>query len=148
MKKVSKRGKPTKKKLWVLFSIFIRMRDCLATTGSIYWGLCITCKKRYHFKMLQAGHFVAGRHNAGLFSEKGTHAQCYNCNINLKGNTLVYRREIIKMYGEGVDLELETQMNQVLQLKEFQIGEMMEHYKQEIKKLEEQNKIPEGQING
>ena len=134
--------KPTKKKLWVLFSIFIRMRDCLLTTGSKDWGLCITCKKRYHFKMLQAGHFVPGRHNAGLFSERGTHAQCYYCNITLKGNTLRYRREIIKMYGEGADLELENEMAQTLQLKEFQIAEKMNTYKQKIKEIEEQNKIP------
>jgi hypothetical protein len=134
--------KPTKKKLWTRFSIFIRMRDCLLTTGSKDWALCITCSKRYHFKMLQAGHFVAGRHNAGLFSEKGTHAQCYNCNINLKGNTLVYRRKIIEMYGEGADLELEAEMNRILPLKPFQIAEMMETYKQKIAELEEQNKIP------
>ena len=82
--------KPTlskfKKKLWVVFSEYIRKRDGLLTTGSIEWALCITCEKRYHYKMLQGGHFVSGRHNAALFSERGTHAQCYNCNINLKGN--------------------------------------------------------------
>jgi len=140
--------KPTKKKLWVKFSIFIRMRDCLLTTGSKDWGLCVTCHKRYHFKMLQAGHFVPGRHNAGLFSEKGTHAQCYYCNITLKGNTLKYRREIIKMYGEGADIELETEMDKTLQLKPFQIAEMMETYKQKIKDIEEQNKIPEISLQG
>ncbi len=93
--------KPTiskfKKKLWIIFSEYVRKRDGLETTGSTEWALCITCQKRYHYKMLQAGHFISGRHNAGLFSEEGTHAQCYNCNINLKGNTLEYRRQIIKL---------------------------------------------------
>jgi hypothetical protein len=131
-----------KKKAWVLFSIYKRMEDCLRTTGSIYWGLCITCGKRYHFKMLQAGHFVSGRHNGNVYSERGVHAQCYNCNINLKGNTLEYRRKIIEMYGEGTDLELEKEAEQVIQFKCFEIEEKIAEYKQKIKELEEQNKIP------
>ena len=96
-----------KARVWVVFSKYIRTRDCLLTTGCTSWGLCITCGKRYHFKLLQAGHFISGRHNANLFSERGTHAQCYNCNLNLKGNTLIYRRKIIELYGKGVDEDLE-----------------------------------------
>lgn len=110
-----------KKEVWPIFSKCIRMRDCLKTTGCASWGLCITCGKRYHFKLLQAGHFIAGRHNANLFSERGTHAQCYNCNINLRGNTLEYRRKIIELYGEGADLELEEEARQI---KKFTITEL------------------------
>ena len=135
--------KPTlskiKKKLWVVFSEYIRKKDGLLTTGSTEWGLCVTCQKRYHYKMLQAGHFIAGRHNAGLFSERGVHAQCYNCNINLKGNTLEYRRQIIKLYGEGADIELE---NEEKQHKDFiipELEEMIISYKQKIKELEIKN---------
>ena len=65
-----------KKKTWVVFSEFIRKRDCLLTTGLIDYGKCITCDKTVPMKLLQAGHFIAGRHNANLFSERGTHAQC------------------------------------------------------------------------
>ena len=84
------------------------MRDCLKTTGCTSFGLCVTCSRRYHIKLLQAGHFISGRHNANLFSERGTHAQCYNCNINLRGNTLIYRRKILEMYGEDADEKLEV----------------------------------------
>ena len=117
------------------------MRDGLLTTGSTEWALCITCAKRYHFKMLQAGHFVGGRHSGNLFSEKGTHAQCYNCNINLKGNTLVYRRKIIELYGEGADLELEAEAQNLLQYKPFQIEEIINIYEQKIKELKAKNKV-------
>ena len=112
-----------KKKVWTVFSVYIRMRDCLRTTGCTSWGLCITCGKRNHFKLLQAGHFIPGRHNANLFSEKGVHAQCYNCNVNLRGNTLEYRRKIIELYGEGVDEELEETDKQV---RKFTIPELEE----------------------
>ena len=125
-----------KKKVWAVFSEYIRKRDCLETTGCSSYGLCITCGKRLHFKLLQAGHFIPGRHNNNLFSERGTHAQCYNCNINLKGNTLEYRRKIIEMYGEGADEELETQSRATRKFAVPELGELLEHYQQKVKELE------------
>jgi hypothetical protein len=112
-----------KKKCWNLFSQYIRLRDCKMTTGCPAFGLCFTCDKRYHFKLLQAGHFVPGRHNSNLFSEKGTHAQCYNCNINLHGNTLEYRRRVIAMYGPGTDEELEAEARVVRKYTVFELQE-------------------------
>ena len=132
--------KPTlssvKKKLWPIFSKYIRTRDCLRTTGCASWGLCISCGKRYHIKLLQAGHFIAGRHNANLFSERGVHAQCYNCNINLKGNTLEYRRQIIKMYGEGADLELEEEERQNIKFTVKDLEELETSLKDKLQEIE------------
>ena len=127
-----------KKDTWNIFSKFIRTRDCLETTGCSSWGFCITCKepKRLHFKVLQAGHFIAGRNNAVLFSEKGVHAQCYNCNINLKGNTLVYRRKIIEMYGEGYDEVLEKESWTTVKYTIPDLLEMQDYYKAKILELE------------
>lgn len=142
MKKKSKKTlTQVKKKLWTLFSIYIRMRDGLKTTGSTEWALCITCSKRYHFKLLQAGHFVAGRHSSNLFSERGVHAQCYNCNINLRGGTLEYRRKIIELYGEGVDLELEDEARQVRKFVVPELEEMIIEYTEKIEVLKAQNRI-------
>ena len=124
-----------KKKCWEVFSRYIRTRDCLKTTGCTSFGLCFTCQKRYHIKLLQAGHFISGRHNANLFSEKGTNAQCYNCNINLRGNTLEYRRQIIKMYGEGADLELEKEARQIKKFSIEDLTKLVEYYKIEVEKL-------------
>lgn len=126
----------TKKETWVVFSKYIRMRDCLRTTGCASWGLCITCEKRYHIKMLQAGHFIPGRHNANLFNEKGCHAQCYNCNINLRGNTLVYRRKIIELYGEGWDEVLEERARQTVKYSVKDLEEKKEEYQTLIKEME------------
>ena len=126
-----------KNSLWPLFSLYIRTRDCLKTTGCASFGLCITCGKRYHIKLLQAGHFIPGRHNANLFSEKGTNAQCYNCNINLKGNTLVYRRKIIEMYGAEADEELEREDVKPKKFTEEELLGLKEKYKELIKTLED-----------
>jgi len=126
-----------KKEVWEIFSKYIRMRDCLRTTNCASFGLCITCGKRYHFKLLQAGHFIPGRHNANLFSEDGTHAQCYNCNINLKGNTLEYRRQIVSLYGEGKDVELEEIDKEIKKFNAAELTKLKEYYTQKIKQLEE-----------
>jgi len=125
-----------KKKVWKVFSEYIRKRDCLKTTGCSSFGLCITCGKRYHYKLLQAGHFISGRHNNNLFSERGVHAQCYNCNINLKGNTLEYRRKIIELYGEGVDEELEVEEGITRKFTVLGLEELLKYYKEQIERLE------------
>ena len=124
-----------KKEAWDIFSLYIRTRDCLKTTGCASWGLCITCGKRYHIKLLQAGHLIPGRHNSNLFSEEGTHAQCYNCNINLKGNTLEYRRAIIRLYGEGADERLEAEARPVKKYTRSDLIERKELYTQKIREL-------------
>lgn len=132
-----------KENCWDLFSIYVRMRDGLRTTGSTKEALCITCRKRYPcfgLRCLQAGHFVAGRHSANLFSEKGTNAQCYNCNINLKGNTLEYRRAIIALYGEGADIELENEARRIKKFTVPELEEMIEAYKQKIELLKAESK--------
>lgn len=133
MKKVT--VSKVKKKVWVIFSEYIRKRDCLKTTGCSSFGLCITCSKKYHFKLLQAGHFIPGRHNANLFLEKGVHAQCYNCNINLRGNTLEYRRKIIEMYGEAADVDLEKEAQQIKKFTKTELEGLYTYYKERVREL-------------
>ncbi len=125
-----------KRELWTIFSKYIRMRDGLKTTGCTDWALCITCGKRYHFKLLQAGHFIPGRHGGNLFSERGTHAQCYNCNINLKGNTLEYRRKVIELYGSKADIELEKEAQRIKKYTVPELEQMIQDYKQKIAQME------------
>ena len=136
-RKVKQPSKATiKRRAWEAFSKFIRTRDCLKTTGCPDWGLCITCQKRYHIKLLQAGHFIPGRHNANLFSEKGCHAQCYNCNINLRGNILEYRRKIIEMYGGSYDEILEKENRKIHKYSIEDLTNLEKEYKIKIENLQ------------
>lgn len=130
-----------KKELWTIFSIYIRMRDCLETTGLLDYGKCITCGRTIPRTLLQAGHFIVGRHSSNLFSERGVHAQCYNCNINLRGATLEYRRQIIKKYGKGADLDLEEKAKQIKKYTIPEIEELIETYKLKIEWLKSCNKV-------
>ena len=139
MKKTNLKKKTTsklKKEVWEVFSRYIRMRDGLRTTGTTEWGLCVTCGKRYHFKLLQAGHFISGRHNSNLFLEEGVHAQCYNCNINLRGNTLEYRRKIIQLYGTGADEKLEFIAKQTKKFTTWELDELKKYFEGKIKEME------------
>ena len=127
--------KSLKTKAWKLFSRYIRLRDCLKTTGTITCGECITCGEFYPFEKLQAGHFIAGRSNAILFDEEITHSQCYACNVGLHGNVLVYRRKIIEMYGEGYDLVLEARSKKLHKFTIDELEDLIESLKVKIAQL-------------
>ncbi len=79
--------KPTvtilKKKLWKIFSQYIRARDK---------NICFTCGRYGEGSGMHAGHFVPKSvgGNTLYFHEDNCHAQCYNCNINLGGNQYEY----------------------------------------------------------
>lgn len=137
LKKKSKNKIPTlKRRVWGLFSIFIRRRDCLLATGSIHYGECFTCEEPFPFEELDAGHFIPGRHNGNLFSERGCHAQCRRCNRFNNGNVLEYRRQIVILYGEGVDLELEEEAKQLVKFTVEGLLKLETELKEKIKLLE------------
>ena len=95
-----------KKKLWKIFSIYTRMRDCLETTGTTTHGRCCTCGADKPIGQLQAGHFIPGREDSILFNPAGVHAQCYRGNIKRQGEWLKYFRFMEKKYGREFVLEL------------------------------------------
>ena len=98
-----------KTKAWKAFSRYIRLRDCLVTTGTKDYGLCFTCGRKKHFKELEAGHFVDSRCNAILFEEDGVHAQCHQCNCYKSGNKDAYTPKMIELYGLKRVEELQQQ---------------------------------------
>ena len=135
-RKVRQPSKSTiKRRAWDAFSKFIRTRDCLFTTGTIERGRCITCGEEFPFKSLQAGHFIPGRHNANLFSEKGTHAQCRACNIWNHGKPLEYRRAIIDLYGKGYDEVLEREAKEIKKYTPQDLTNLIECYKMKVERL-------------
>lgn len=76
-----------KKKLWEVFSKYIRTRDNY---------ICFTCGRKGEGSGMHAGHFIT-KSTGGLalyFNEDNVHAQCYNCNINLSGNIWVYGKKL------------------------------------------------------
>lgn len=101
--------KSAKNAAWKAFSLYVRTRDCIETTGFPDQGKCATCPNYYPVQELQAGHFLDGRSNNVLFSERGCHAQCYACNVAKHGNKEEYWPFMEQKYGREVIDELKAE---------------------------------------
>lgn len=123
-----------KDKAWAAFSIYIRTRDCLRFTGSVDGGMCVTCKRLYPFKQLQAGHFIQGRGNAVLFDERIVYSQCLGCNGNPPmgkgGNYIEYFVFMEQEWGRKKIDEFRALKNETIPYKTYQFIEIAETYKQ------------------
>ena len=117
-----------KKRAWAAFSIYIRTRDSDANGN----GNCFTCGKIYPIKELQAGHWIPGRHLSILFDERGVHAQCYHCNIGLKGNPIEYYDQMLKKYGKKVCEELKALDKLVVKYKVTDLLELEQFFKSKL----------------
>ena len=111
-----------KDKAWKNFSLYIRARD----------KHCVTCPMG---KSEQAGHFIDGRHNAVLFSERGVHGQCYHCNVGLKGNKLEYWLFMERTYGRKVIDQLIRESKQTIQYKTHDYERIAQEYKEKLAEL-------------
>lgn len=135
MKKKKPKIKTLTNKLWKIFSYYIRLRDCLRTTGKPTMGHCISCGRLYPIEKLQAGHFISGRQNANLFHEKGCHAQCIRCNIFLSGNVLEYMDAMIRLYGKKVVNELRKNNTKSLSFTIEYLEDKIIEFKRKTKEL-------------
>ena len=121
-----------KGEVWEVFSRFIRLRDCLFTTGTRTHGRCISCDKLCTFSQLQAGHFIPGRSSNILFDEEIVHAQCSYCNNALEGNHHNYRKAILDLYGNGYDEVLQQRRYVTKKFTIPELRELLEYYRQKI----------------
>jgi len=134
-KKVKQPSKKTvKDNAWRAFSRYIRLRDCLKTTGSLEYGECVSCDRTLPIELLDAGHFIPKK-SGNYFSERGVNAQCRSCNRFHGGNQLEYRKEIICRYGEGVDLELEEESKQIIKRTPQDLTNIEKQYKIKVEEL-------------
>lgn len=104
---IIKSKKQIKNAAWEAFSDYIRVRDCLKTTGKVDRGVCYTCGRELPIKDLQAGHMVSGRKNFSLFDEDNVKAQCFCCNVKehgMQGEFVINRIDEL-MEEEGLSVE-------------------------------------------
>lgn len=118
-----------KKKAQLEFSKYIRLRDCMSSTGSIYHGKCFTCGELFPYNQLQCGHYVSGRNNAVFFEENNAHIQCPECNTGKGGNLEIYREKLIDLYGlEEIEL-LEVKRYQICKISSDKFNSKFKVYK-------------------
>lgn len=119
------------KKLDDIFSQFIRLRD------SDQNGICkcISSGKPFHWKDVDCGHYINRSNSALRWNENNCHAQSRHDNRFFEGAMAEYRKNLIKKIGiQNVEL-LESQARAKKKWHVFEINQLSEHYKGEVKKL-------------
>ncbi|MCR4285262.1 MAG: recombination protein NinG [archaeon] len=119
-----------KKKVWKVFSEYIRQRD----SDWRGYGKCYTCGKNLFWKEGDAGHFISRVHNNTLFDEVNCHLQCKHCN-NQAGEPAAYALHLIKDYGEDIISLLEKKSKKIRQFKIIELEALILVYKGMTEKL-------------
>lgn len=124
-----------RKKAWAAFSLYVRTRDAIRTTGGIELCVCVTCpavKKRRGAgaEGIQAGHWpqIAGRSNSVLFVEEGVHGQCWQCNEHFHGNRDAYDQFMLETYGQEVMDRLRLLKGQTVKYSIAEFNEIEDKY--------------------
>lgn len=135
-----------KDKAWKAFSDWVRARDCLATTGTLEYCICITCNERGDsswkpYRLIQAGHAVGGRGNAVLFHEDIVWGQCNKCNRQgyggLNGDYGNFARALIKKFGVEHVEELQRLKGTFKKYTAQDFIEIEKKYKEKLAKLKQ-----------
>lgn len=119
------------KKLWKVFSEFIRRRD--ADENGIC--TCITCGLQRPWRQMDCGHGIPRQHWGTRYDERNNNAQCKRCNGFEGGSQEAYARAVDIKHGEGTWEHLLLKKQFGKRLSSFEIDVLTKHYKQKIKEL-------------
>lgn len=120
------------KKLWKVFSEYIRRRDA----DENGFCKCFTCGLVRHWKQGDCGHGIPRQHWSTRYAEKNNHFQCKKCNGFEGGKREVYKVEVDKKYGKGTWDLLEIMSKQKSKIGQFEIDAMEKYYKKKLKQYE------------
>lgn len=127
LKKKNTKDKSLKKKLWIVFSKYIRTRD---------GGVCISCGSKKPISEMDAGHYIPK--TAGLsiyFDERNVNCQCTHCNRYLHGNLSKYALALMDKYGDGILKELDKKRAETLKISSAKYVELIEYYTKKLTEL-------------
>ena len=138
MYKYKRSGKkhPAKDTAWKWFSLYIRLRDCLATTGSAAACKCITCGNIVPYEQLDSGHAIPGRHNAVLFDELLVYGQCRGCNQGGGGERQAFKSFLVALHGVAWYEMKEQGAKKTVLITDEEFRLLGEHYRKAYHALE------------
>jgi hypothetical protein len=116
------------KKLDTVFSRYIRMKNA----DKRGYCMCITCEKTFHWKEIQAGHFMSRKHYSTRWDEDNVHPQCVACNVYRAGEQYKYS---VALGAYKAD-ELFQRSNKIVKFQTFELVAMYEYYKKVVDELE------------
>lgn len=124
-------------RLDAVFSMYVRLRDC--NEHGIF--RCISCYRDFPFDEADCGHYIPRQHMSLRFDERNCNAQCRGCNQYAAGNLENYRLGLVAKYGESVVLSLESKKHEVNKLSEYELRDMISHYRKEVKRLKKEKRL-------
>lgn len=135
-RKKAKSAKPRKgvnlvKKLDRIFALYIRLRDVMPSG----YGKCISCGRIKAFSELDCGHFFSRTHMSTRFDEDNCHAECKFCNRISSEHLIGYRDNLLHKIGQSRLDRLNVLAHSSKHWMDFELEEMIEHYKKEVKRL-------------
>jgi hypothetical protein len=120
-----------KKKAWSLFSEYVRRKHA----DPDGYARCYTSGQRLHWKELQCGHAIGGRHNAVLFDEEICRPQSVRDNVFLRGNYPIVTTKLIKENGmEWWEKKLEDS-RQLVKLTRSDLEDLILGYRKKLESL-------------
>jgi hypothetical protein len=133
--KIKKVKKPSRsslvKKLDTEFSIYVRKRYAIDGKAS-----CFTCDKIDDWNKLQCGHFQSRKHYATRWDELNCQVQCVGCNVYKYGEQFKFGIHLNKVHGFGTAENLLAKSRTEVKIKDFELIDMIELYKNKIKDLD------------
>lgn len=129
MPKTSKKPIRSKliKKLDVVFSQWIR----LSNADHSGYCTCITCEKRFHWKEIQAGHFMSRKHYSTRWNENNVHPQCVACNVYRAGEQ--YKYSVFLGQYQAEELYLKSQ--ELVKYTNVELQEMINDYSERLENI-------------
>jgi len=129
MPKTAKKPTRTKlvKKLDVVFSQYIR----LSNADNNGFCTCVTCKNRFHWKEIQAGHFMSRKHYSIRWDERNVKPQCVACNVYRAGEQYKYSLYL----GNNLSKTLLEKSRELRKFTNIELEEMISDYSERVKKL-------------
>ena len=129
---MAKIKKPSKsklvKKLDSIFSLFVRK------SNADHKGFCecVTCGRKYHYKKIQAGHFMSRKHYSTRWNEDNVKPQCMGCNVFHQGQQYQFSRFLGKQLSDNL-------YNNSRKIIKYTIGDieyLIEKYQDKLKKFD------------
>lgn len=123
--------KPTRsklvKKLDTVFSQYIR-RSNADNNG---YCTCVTCNKTFHWKEIQAGHFMSRKHYSTRWDERNVKTQCVACNVYRAGEQYKYSIFL----GSELANVLYLKSKELVKFTNYELEDMINDYSDKLKKL-------------
>ncbi len=109
-----------------------RRMECADLSG---FAECITCGRKHHYKLMDAGHFIERTHKGTKFDPNNCWPQCKYCNRHRHGAHSDYRQALVKKIGKQMVEYMEANKRQTPALWKEKLIDIILRSRARIKEL-------------